>query len=662
MSRNISMTFLIVATLVIGSPPGLNALADDAPPSMPAAMRNVLIWDQDESGHMVDVEAAKSMNANVVNVAAVPHGVGTWIGSVKPLAAYKKGLQNAWKADLAELNKAGIAVWTSVNTTAFEPDVFKKYGLDPERYYCRNDEGKPQQHLGGAYSKEGKVFSSCPNNPHWMALERDITMLFAENGFAGMFYDVGVLADDAVMFCHCEHCQAKWKKHLADKGFDPQTPMPVSKNGRDITKAVNRDHLRWRYACIEEDWMLVRNAVKAKYPDFVLGPNSSDKATDNTAAAAIMGRGRVYDFLDFEEWGHGGAPFSIAPSYLLGRADGNGKPVIGLWNGGNIQSPVQAKIALAEATAMGEHCQNSVGAREYNDFLKRHEEYFGESTSAASVGIVYSAWSREFYDVPRNSHAYYWFGQMLLDMHVPFEYLMAEHDLTPQSLSRYKALILPDVGCLSNNQISALSEYMKGGGAIYATHGTGKFDDDLQLRTPSAIEALGQHSASDPFRMEIGSGRFAYNPNLPEKDYWDANSRDLEKSKNGVSFPSPPPADVKNALDWVFQNKLPIEIDAKSSTAVTLHRQKDRMLVHLVNYNAYPDGKQLTPDLNIAIRVSMPPESSVTTVRAISPDYKEDRTLAGWKLENGKLSLALDELESYTVIIIELKPSTPTRS
>src|SRR3954463_5983181 len=204
------------------------ALADHTSlPSLRPAMRNVLIWDQDESGHMVNVKAAKSMNANVVNVAAVPHGVGTWIGSVKPLEAYKAGLKKAWKADLDELNRAGIAVWTSVNTTAFEPEVFKKYGMDPERYYSRNVKGEPQQHLGGAFSKEGKVFSSCPNNPDWMAVERDITLLFAENGFAGMFYDVGVLADDADMFCHCDYCKAKWKKHRIDEGLDPKTPLPV---------------------------------------------------------------------------------------------------------------------------------------------------------------------------------------------------------------------------------------------------------------------------------------------------------------------------------------------------------------------------------------------------------------------------------------------------
>ena len=573
MTQKTAIAFLCnVATLIVGSASCINALARDAvPPPMPPAMRNVLIWDQDESGHMVNVKMAKSMNANVVNVAAVPHGVGTWIGSVKPLETYKMGLKKSWKADLDELNKAGIAVWTSFNTTAFEPEVFKKYGMDPERYYARNEKGEPQQHLGGAFSKEGKVFSSCPNNPNWMALERDITLLFAENGFGGVFYDVGVLADDADMFCHCEYCKAKWKKHLPAAGLDLETLMPVAKTGRDMSQAVNRDHLRWRYACIAEDWMTVRNAVKAKYPKFVLGPNSSDKEPDNTSAAALTGRSGVYDFLDFEEWGHGAAPYSAACSCLLGRADGNGRPVLMLWNGGDIHTDVQAKIALAEAYATGEFSQNFVSAAEFNDFLRFHEEYFSNSTSAANVGIVFSAWSREFYDVPRKSHAYYWFGQMLLDMHVPFDYLLAEHDLNPETLGRYKALILPDVGCLSNEQISALTEYVKGGGAIYATHGTGKYNEDLQPRTPSAIEILAGHAPSKAFRAEVGGGRIAYNPGLPEKDYWDKNPRDLNKTKQ-LTLPGPPAEGIKDALDWVFQKNLTGMTNRPSRKSSNLYR------------------------------------------------------------------------------------------
>src|SRR6476659_3411801 len=157
MTRRTTITILCgVSIWLAGTALGISARADGASPSsMPPTMRNVLMWGQVEGGHMVDVKTAKSLNANVINVAAVPHGVGTWIGSVKPLPAYKMGMRNGWKADLDELNKAGIAVWTSFNTSAFEPDVFRDYGLDPERYYARNDKGKPQQHFGGFYSKEG---------------------------------------------------------------------------------------------------------------------------------------------------------------------------------------------------------------------------------------------------------------------------------------------------------------------------------------------------------------------------------------------------------------------------------------------------------------------------------------------------------------------------
>jgi hypothetical protein len=56
--------------------------------------------------------------------------------------------------------------------------------------------------------------------------------------------------------------------------------------------------------------------------------------------------------------------------------------------------------------------------------------------------------------------------------------------------------------------------------------------------------------------------------------------------------------------------------------------------------------------------VSLPPESDVTKVKAFSPDSKEDVTLNGWKSENGKLSMTLDELETYTVIVVDLRASS----
>src|SRR5262245_2283663 len=89
--QRIAITIICgVATRLAGLVLCTNARADNpVPPPMPPVMRNVLMWGQVEGGHMIDVKTAKSLNANVINVAAVPHGVGTWIGSVKPLPAYK---------------------------------------------------------------------------------------------------------------------------------------------------------------------------------------------------------------------------------------------------------------------------------------------------------------------------------------------------------------------------------------------------------------------------------------------------------------------------------------------------------------------------------------------------------------------------------------------
>ena len=94
MTQKTAIAFLCgVATLIAGSASCINALADEAlPPPMPPVMRNVLMWEPGStSGHMVDLKKAKSVNANVINVAAGPHWVGTWVGSLKPLAAFKMG-------------------------------------------------------------------------------------------------------------------------------------------------------------------------------------------------------------------------------------------------------------------------------------------------------------------------------------------------------------------------------------------------------------------------------------------------------------------------------------------------------------------------------------------------------------------------------------------
>src|SRR5690606_24014040 len=138
---------LAVRACAVGGPvTAESATAAAAPNPLPGPMRNALIWVRHQP-HMIKLDAAKSVNANVVNVYPAPEREVSWAGSLKPLPMMVEGMDKAWRADVEELHKAGIAVWTSYTTISFEPEIFEEYGLDPETYYARDPEGNRQPHL-----------------------------------------------------------------------------------------------------------------------------------------------------------------------------------------------------------------------------------------------------------------------------------------------------------------------------------------------------------------------------------------------------------------------------------------------------------------------------------------------------------------------------------
>lgn len=325
---------------------------------------------------------------------------------------------------------------------------------------------------------------------------------------------------------------------------------------------------------------------------------------------------------------------------------------------GPFDSPAQEKIALAEAVATGSTCQNSRTPeikRAYNDFIGRHQADLAGPASMANVGVVVSLWSRAFHEIPKGEHAAWWFGQMLLDTHVPFDFLLAERDLTPDVLRRYKTLVLPDVACLSDGQVASIASFIQEGGSVFATKDTGKYTEDFVARDTSVLVALGGPKEAGSFRAEPGKGRLYYDAGLPEKTYWDANPRNLSKEVTKVNFPTPPSAEVQEALNWALRDTVPVKLTAKSSTIIRPTQTSDRILLHLVNYNTYPDGKNLTPDGQVGIRVTLPAGKSVEEVTVSTPEEEAIRPLEGWNVKDGELSMTLEKLEEYALVTVNLK-------
>ena len=148
-------------------------------------------------------------------------------------------------------------------------------------------------------------------------------------------------------------------------------------------------------------------------------------------------------------------------------------------------------------------------------FMAEHEAAFAGLESVAEVAVVHSQRTQDRFasgDPARDGYITHVRGWELA--------LFARHlqwDVLPPSgvrldaLRRYRAVVLPNVACVSDEEAAALRRYVAGGGALLGTFETGCFDADGGPRASGAGGALddvfGVHDLGLPAR---GPLPFAY--------------------------------------------------------------------------------------------------------------------------------------------------------
>jgi hypothetical protein len=71
-------------------------------------------------------------------------------------------------------------------------------------------------------------------------------------------------------------------------------------------------------------------------------------------------------------------------------------------------------------------------------------------------------------------------GQLLEELHIPFEFIHGEAgllSLSPQELNQYEVIILPNTGYLRGEAVSILKSYVTGGGKLLSFYNTGLLSD-----------------------------------------------------------------------------------------------------------------------------------------------------------------------------------------
>jgi hypothetical protein len=153
-----------------------------------------------------------------------------------------------------------------------------------------------------------------------------------------------------------------------------------------------------------------------------------------------------------------------------------------------------------------------VGA-DYFKWTEKHDAHLKVRRSMANIGVVMGQSTQLLYPGPATArsrtymrdttHGIY---ETLLAGRFAFDYVHEER-LQPERLTKYRALLLPNIAMLSNHQCYQIREYVRRGGSIMASFETSLYDENLKPRVDFGLaDLLGISKAGDA----IGTNGNAY--------------------------------------------------------------------------------------------------------------------------------------------------------
>lgn len=136
--------------------------------------------------------------------------------------------------------------------------------------------------------------------------------------------------------------------------------------------------------------------------------------------------------------------------------------------------------------------------REVFHFHRDHEELYKGLRSAATIAVVRSQASEEWYGrdlgTARVRDEYRGLYELLTELHLPFD-IIVDEDLeeldATGALARYEVLVLPNVAAVSDAQAAVLDSFVERGGGVVATYETGWYQREGSRRRRVALRSLG---------------------------------------------------------------------------------------------------------------------------------------------------------------------------
>lgn len=292
---------------------------------------------------------------------------------------------------------------------------------------------------------------------------------------------------------------------------------------------------------------------------------------------------------------------------------------------------------------------------EYMAFHRDRRDLYQDTCQAHDVAIYFSERTRTLNcgtPIATSLLAH----EVMLRGHVPFGFLSAGR---LDELSQFRALVLPEVECLSDAEASALAEYVRnGGGLLVLGENTGRYDEFRILRKRNELCAaldLDWPANTTAFTLSVGRGRVAFLAGLltpegrPEdlartskettKPYFFLRHTDWHHPLNAV--------EMLKMLQWAADG-FRFELTVPDTVVVEFVEQspQNRYLVHLVNFDLAHD---IGP-FELICR-----DKTVVGATAVTPDGEAPKVQAQ-RSADGFLQVRVTGFHRYLVLIMDRDP------
>jgi hypothetical protein len=392
---------------------------------------------------------------------------------------------------VAGCRKLGMNVIARTDPHAAHNDVYEAH---PD-WIAVDAEGRKRRHWA-----DPELWVTCGLGPYNFELmtevTREIVTLYKVDGIFSNRWDGSGM-------CYCEHCQKNFK---AFSGLD----LPRTGNPQESSR---RQYIVWREQRLFELWRLWDREIRKINPNASYIANAGGGALSDLDMKTI---GELAETLFADRQARRGLmpPWSNGKNGKEYGATLGRKPIGGIFSMGveepyrwkdSVQSGDEIRMWMADGIAHNlrpwftkfngkviDHRWTKVVEDLYN-WHYRNERYLRNERSLARVAVVYSQQTATFYGGEQararvEDHAL-GFYQALVEARIPFD-MVHDRLLDAERIGRYRTLILPNIAALSSEQCRKLTEFVRGGGSLVATHETSLYDEWGVRRSDFGLASL----------------------------------------------------------------------------------------------------------------------------------------------------------------------------